>query len=150
MKAKSTWITATRCGGTSSIHIDNSLTCLACLAMLWIALFPSLLTCLNSITSNWRPYYKVEFIQSFFWFYFVPNLLVIQHLETLYLGGNHIRVVCERVWRKAQKCALKKSLMTSLRLASRQRRHTCEACRGSWRFMPAVALQDKTSGWPGS
>ena len=41
--------------------------------------------------------YKVEFIQSFCWFYSVPNLLVIQHLETLYLGGNHVRVVCERV-----------------------------------------------------
>ena len=40
---------------------------------------------------------KVEFIQSFFWFYSVPNLLVIQHLETLYLGGNHVRIVCERV-----------------------------------------------------
>ena len=40
---------------------------------------------------------KVEFIQSFFGFYSVPNLLVIQHLETLYLGGNHVRVVCERV-----------------------------------------------------
>ena len=24
------------------------------------------------------------------------NLLVIQHLETLYLGENHVRVVCER------------------------------------------------------
>ena len=41
--------------------------------------------------------YKVEFIQSFCWLYFVPNLLVIQHLETLHLGGNHVRVVCERV-----------------------------------------------------
>ena len=40
---------------------------------------------------------KVEFIQSFCWFYFVPNLLVIQHLEILYLGGNHVRVVCEIV-----------------------------------------------------
>ena len=40
---------------------------------------------------------KVEFIQSFCWLYSVPNLLVIQHLETLYLGGNHVRVVCERV-----------------------------------------------------
>ena len=39
---------------------------------------------------------KVEFIQLFYWFYFVPNLLVIQHLETLYLGGNHVRVMCER------------------------------------------------------
>ena len=42
-------------------------------------------------------YCKVEFIQSFCWLYSVPNLLVIQHLETLYLGGNHVRVVCERV-----------------------------------------------------
>ena len=40
---------------------------------------------------------KVEFIQLFCWFYFVPNFLVIQHLESLYLGGNHVRVVCERV-----------------------------------------------------
>ena len=41
--------------------------------------------------------YKVEFNQPFCWFYSVPNLLVIQHLETLYLGGNHVRVVYERV-----------------------------------------------------
>ena len=41
--------------------------------------------------------YKVEFIQSFCWLYSMLNLLVIQHLETLYLGGNHVRVVCERV-----------------------------------------------------
>ena len=40
---------------------------------------------------------KVEFIQSFCWLYFMPNFLVIQHLETLYLGRNHVRVVCERV-----------------------------------------------------
>ena len=39
---------------------------------------------------------KVEFIQSFYWLYSMPNLLVIQHLETLYLGGNHVRVVCVR------------------------------------------------------
>ena len=42
-------------------------------------------------------YCKVEFNQPFCWLYFIPNLLVIQHLETLYLGGNHVRVVCERV-----------------------------------------------------
>jgi len=58
---------------------------------------------------------KVEFIQSFFWFYSVPNLLVIQHLKTLYLGGNQVRVVCERVCRKVQECALKKSLATGSR-----------------------------------
>ena len=45
----------------------------------------------------------------------MPNLLVIQHLETLYLGGNHVRVVCERVWRKVQECALKKGLTTGSR-----------------------------------
>ena len=40
---------------------------------------------------------KVEFIQLFCWLYSVPNLLVIQHLEILYLGGNYVRVTCERV-----------------------------------------------------
>ena len=40
---------------------------------------------------------KVEFNQPLCWLYSMPNLLVIQHLETLYLGGNHVRVVCERV-----------------------------------------------------
>jgi len=40
---------------------------------------------------------KVEFNQPSCWLYSVPNLLVIQHLETPYLGGNHVREVCERV-----------------------------------------------------
>ena len=40
---------------------------------------------------------KVEFNQPFCLALFRVNLLVIQHLETLYLGGNHVRVVCERV-----------------------------------------------------
>ena len=40
---------------------------------------------------------KVEFNQPFFLALFRANLLVIQHLEILYLGGNHVRVVCERV-----------------------------------------------------
>ena len=39
---------------------------------------------------------KVEFNQSC-WLYSVPNLLVIQHVESLYLGENNVRVVCERV-----------------------------------------------------
>ena len=38
---------------------------------------------------------KVEFIQPSNWLYSVPNLLVIQHLVTLYLGGFDIRVVSE-------------------------------------------------------
>ena len=40
---------------------------------------------------------KVEFNQPFCWLYSVPILLVIQHLETLYLGGVYVRVVCERM-----------------------------------------------------
>ena len=40
---------------------------------------------------------KVEFIQSFCCLYSMPNILVIQHLETLYLGGNHVTIVCEKV-----------------------------------------------------
>ena len=39
---------------------------------------------------------KVEFIQPSNWLYSMPNLLVIQHLVTLYLGGFDVRVVSER------------------------------------------------------
>ena len=38
---------------------------------------------------------KVEFIQPSNWLYSVPNLLVFQHLVTLYLGGLVVRVVSE-------------------------------------------------------
>ena len=58
---------------------------------------------------------KVEFNQPFCWLYSVLNLLVIQYLETLYLGENHVRVMCERVWRKAQKCAIQQGLATGSR-----------------------------------
>ena len=34
--------------------------------------------------------------------YSVLNLLIIQHVETLYLGGNNVRIVCERVWRNSR------------------------------------------------
>ena len=40
---------------------------------------------------------KVEFNQPSCWLYSVPNLLVFQQLVTLYLGGNHVRVVCDIV-----------------------------------------------------
>ena len=40
---------------------------------------------------------KVEFNQSSCWLYSVPNLLIFEQLVTLYLGGNHVRIVCERV-----------------------------------------------------
>ena len=38
---------------------------------------------------------KVEFNQPFYWLYSVPNLLVFQHLVTLYLGGFFVSVVSE-------------------------------------------------------
>ena len=38
---------------------------------------------------------KVEFNQPSCWLYFVPNLLVFQHLVILYLGGFVVRVVSE-------------------------------------------------------
>ena len=38
---------------------------------------------------------KVEFNQPFYWLYSVSNLLVFQHLVTLYLGGFDVRVVSE-------------------------------------------------------
>ena len=40
---------------------------------------------------------KVELNQPSCWLYSVPNLLVFLQLVILYLGGNHVRVVCERV-----------------------------------------------------
>ena len=52
---------------------------------------------------------KVEFNQPSCWLYSVPNLLVIQHLETLYLGGNYVRVVCVRCEEKAQECVLSRA-----------------------------------------
>ena len=39
------------------------------------------------------------------WLYSVPNLLVIQHLETLYLGENNVKVVlreCEDLIKSVQ------------------------------------------------
>ena len=38
---------------------------------------------------------KVEFNQPSYWLYSVPNLLVFQHLVTLFLGGFVVRVVSE-------------------------------------------------------
>ena len=79
----------------------------------------------------------------------MPNLLVIQHLETLYLGGNHVRVVCERVWRKAQECTIKKGFVTGSHdwLATGKSPEVAHmwSIQGSWRVTPTIALQDKTS-----
>ena len=39
----------------------------------------------------------------------------------MYLGGNYVRVVCERVRRIAQDCAKKQELAGGSRLASREK-----------------------------
>ena len=69
------------------------------------------------------------------WLYSVTNLLVIQHLKTLYLGGNHVRVVCERVWRNVQDCAVKQRLAAwsrgKLAACNRQKLHIRRACKGA-------------------
>ena len=58
--------------------------------------FGSLSPCLVTQKTKEILLCKVEFIQPSNWFYSVPNLLVIQYLVTLYLGGFDVRVVSER------------------------------------------------------
>ena len=81
------------------------------------------------------------------WLYYVTNLLVIQHLETLYLSGNHVKVVCERMWRNAQDCALKQALATGSRgwltIGKPPEDAHERSMQRSWTVMPALALQDK-------
>ena len=48
----------------------------------------------------------------------MPNLLVIQHLETLYLGGNNVKAMSERVRRIDQVCASKDFLRLDLTIDS--------------------------------
>ena len=83
------------------------------------------------------------------WLYSVKNLLVIQHLETLYLGENYVRVVCEKVWRNAQDSAVKQRLAARTRgwLAACKPPKVAHAqsMQGSWTVMPPGALQDKKS-----
>ena len=93
---------------------------------------------------------KVEYIQSFCWLYSVPNLLIIQHLETLYLGGIHVKVVCERVKKSSRVCTQEGPCDWILRLASLQRWHTCEACRGAEGSCQLLHYRTKLSVWPGS
>ena len=91
-------------------------------------------------------YCKVEFNQPFYWLYSVPNLLVFQHLVTLYLGGFVVRVVSEI------ECWLLKSVQENrdsrLGLAGDSRlqaaKHNTRAKHaGRWTVMLVGVLQDK-------
>ena len=73
---------------------------------------------------------KVEFNQSSCWLYSVPNLLVFQQLETLYLGGNHIKVVCMRECKELLKCVqrsrdLRLDFAGDSQLQAAKLKHTC-------------------------
>ena len=46
------------------------------------------------------------------WLYSVPNLLVIQQLDTLNLGGNNVKVVCEKNVKNSSVCAFREVLAT--------------------------------------
>ena len=70
--------------------------------MRYIQLFPTHMLSLESVLGFChgiakRGDCKVEFNKPSCWLYSVPNLLIFYQLVTLYLGGNHVRVVCERV-----------------------------------------------------
>ena len=90
---------------------------------------------------------KVEFIQPSNWLYSVPNLLVIQHLVTLYLGGFDVRVVSEIEWsllKSVQENRVSRlGLAGDSRLQAARSNVTCQAC---WKVnsLLAGALQDKT------
>ena len=81
------------------------------------------------------------------WLYYIPNLLVIQYLETLLLFGNNVKVVCEKVWRIDRACAIKRQLATRSRNwlasgASSKCVTRVEHAR-SWRVRTARSLQEK-------
>ena len=100
-----------------------------------------------SLGFNWENNCKVEFIQPSNWLYSVPNLLVIQHLVTLYLGGFVVRVVSEIEWRLLKSVQENRDSRLGLagdsRLqAARSSTHAKHA--GRWTVMLAGALQDKT------
>ena len=94
---------------------------------------------------------KVEFNQPSCWLYPVLNLLIFQHLLTLYLGGFCCKgSEWDRVL-NAQECARKQRLAAWshgwLAAASRQMHHTCQACQkvnshASWN----TTGQNRTTG----
>ena len=71
---------------------------------------------------------KVEFYQPSYWLYSVPNLLVFQHLVTLYLDGFIVRVVSEIDCWMLKSMQENRDSRLDLTAASRQMQYTCQAC----------------------
>ena len=90
---------------------------------------------------------KVEFIQPSNWLYSVPNLLVFQHLVTLYLGGFVLRVVSEIEWSLLKSVQENRDSRLGLAGDSRLQAARCSTRAkhaGRWTVMLAGAQQDKT------
>ena len=91
---------------------------------------------------------KVEFNQPSCWLYSMPNLLVFQQLETLYLGGNHVKVVCVRECEELLKCVQRSrdsrlDFAGDSRLQATRLKHTCQACQKLKRHA-SCSLQDRS------
>ena len=84
------------------------------------------------------------------WLYSMPNLLVIQHVEIMYLGGNNVRVVCERMWRNSS-CMLSKGVSRLTRdwLTTGKSPHvwSIQGAKGSRQL---EHYRKKSIVWPGS
>ena len=89
---------------------------------------------------------KVEFNQSSYWLYSVPNLLVFQYLVTLYLGEFVVRVVSEiKCWMLKN---VQENRFSRLDLAGDSRLQATRCSTRAkhakrWIVMLAGALQDK-------
>ena len=57
----------------------------------------------------------------------------------MYLGGNNVKVVCERVWRFDQECATRRWPATG----DSPKWSTCVKHIGRWKVRTAGSLQDK-------
>ena len=91
---------------------------------------------------NWnlkQDYCKVEFIQPSNWLYSVSNLLVFQHLVTLYLGGFIVKVVSEIEWSLLKSVQENRDSRLQAARCSTRAKHARR-----WTVMLAGALQDKT------
>ena len=119
----------------------------------YVQLFPTHMLSLESILGFCHRIakgedYKVEFNQPSCWLYSVPNFLVFYQLETLYLGGNHVRVVCVRECEEFLKCVQRSrdsrlDLVGGSRLQAARLKHTCQACQKLKR-RASCSLQDKS------
>ncbi len=89
---------------------------------------------------------KIEFYQPSCWLYSVPNLLVFQHLVTMYLGGFVVRVVSEiECWllKSVQENRDSRLILTGGSRLQVARRSTRAKRARRWTVMLAGALQDK-------